>query len=98
VKEKDALPIDIVRAQESALDTTRARLLMHYGPTASRGAIKEILTFLHLARLGDSTLRECLTMQDGPKSRTHDSITSSTTLLGKKLPARFPAHAPHPKL
>jgi hypothetical protein len=50
------------------------------------------------ARLGDSTLRECLTIEDGPKSRTHDSITSSTTLLRKKLPARFSARAPHPKL
>ena len=31
------------------------------------------------ARLDDSTLRECLTLQDAPKSRNHNSITSFTT-------------------
>ena len=50
------------------------------------------------ARLDDSTLRECLTLQVAPKSRNHNSITSFTTPLRKKLLDRFSIHAPHPKL
>ena len=102
-KEKDALPIDIVRAQESALDTTRARLLMHYGPTASRGALKEILTFLHMEGRSEilAARREARSQNPGTKQsyivRAHKrraSATVATRQVDVMLPQ--PAIVLHP--